>query len=238
MYGSLVGAGAAGIAVGLLSGRRRQGIDAATSVFAHLASAVGDIEIRVDGERYLWSHRPAVFLINHQSSLLDLLVTTTVLRGGFTAVAKREAAAIPVIGTLLRLADFAFVDRADSAQARDALADAREHLRAGISVVVAPEGTRSSSPQVGPFKKGAFHLASQAGVPIVPIVIRNAGELMSRSARTARSGTIDVLVGEPVETTAWTKADLDRAVLDVRRLYVDALERWPEQGLAGRGKGG
>jgi putative phosphoserine phosphatase/1-acylglycerol-3-phosphate O-acyltransferase len=233
MYGSLVGAGAAGIAVGLLSGRRRRGIDAATSFFAHAASALGDVEIRVDGEEHLWSHRPAVFLINHQSSLIDLLVTTTVLRGGFTAVAKREAAGIPVIGNLLKLADFAFVDRSDGDQARNAFAEAGERLLAGTSVVVAPEGTRSYSPQVGQFKKGAFHLAMQAGVPIVPIVIRNAGELMWRNARTARPGTVDVLVHEPIDTAGWTKADLDRTVVDVRRFYVDTLEQWPVDEPAG-----
>jgi len=228
MYGSLVGAGAAGAAVGLLTRRRRRGIDLATSLFAHVASAVGDVEVVIEGEQHLWSHRPAVFLINHQSSLIDLLVTTTALRGGFTAVAKREAGEIPLLGTLLKLADFAFVDRADGQQSRDALDGARQRLAAGTSIVIAPEGTRSYSPQVGRFKKGAFHLAMQAGVPIVPIVIRNAGELMWRNARTARSGKVEVVVHEPIPTTGWTKADLDATVETVQRLYEQTLEAWPE----------
>ena len=237
MYGSLIGAGAAGVAVGLLTGRKRRGIDLATSIFAQVGSAVGDVDIRVEGEANLWSHRPAVYLINHQSSLIDLLVTTTVLRGGFTAVAKREAANIPVFGRLLSLADFAFLDRSDSEQARDALGEARERLASGVSIVIAPEGTRSLSPRVGPFKKGAFHLAMQAGVPIVPIVIRNAGELMWRNAKTARAGTVEVVVHDPIPTVGWTKADLDAAVVHVQALYQETLETWPGRELTS-GAGG
>jgi putative phosphoserine phosphatase / 1-acylglycerol-3-phosphate O-acyltransferase len=227
MYGSLIGAGAAGVAVGLLTGRKRRGVDLATSLFAQVGSALGGVDVRVEGEANLWSHRPAVFLINHQSSLIDLVVTSTILRGGFTAVAKREAADIPVIGRLLTLADFAFLDRSNSEQARDALLEARQRLESGISIVIAPEGTRSFSPKVGTFKKGAFHLAMQAGVPIVPIVIRNAGELMWRNAKTARGGIVEVLVHEPIPTAGWTKADLDAAVLQVQALYQDTLETWP-----------
>lgn len=228
MYGSLVGAGAAGVAIGLLTGRRRRGIDLATSLFAQVGAAVGDIEVVIDGEQHLWSHRPAVFLINHQSSLIDLLVTTTALRGGFTAMAKKEAGEIPLFGALLKLADFAFIDRADGAQAKDAMNSGRQRLAAGTSIVVAPEGTRSYSPQVGRFKKGAFHLAMQAEVPIVPIVIRNAGELMWRNARTARAGKVEVVVHEPILTTGWTKADLDAAVESVQSLYEETLAAWPE----------
>jgi putative phosphoserine phosphatase/1-acylglycerol-3-phosphate O-acyltransferase len=188
---------------------------------------IGDVDVRVVGERHVWAHRPAVYFINHQSSLIDLLVTSTLLRSGFTAVAKAQAAGIPVIGRLLTMADFAFIDRSDSGQARAALRQALERLEAGTSIVISPEGTRSLTPRVGRLKKGGFHLAMQAGVPIVPIVIRNAGELMWRNAKTARTGTVEVLVHEPIPTTGWTKQDLDRTVELVQKLYEDTLEEWP-----------
>jgi putative phosphoserine phosphatase/1-acylglycerol-3-phosphate O-acyltransferase len=227
MYGTLLGAGAVGIATGLLSGSRRHGVDTASSLFAHVGSAVGDVRIDLVGERHLRSHRPAVFMINHQSALIDLLVTTTLLQGGFTGVAKKEVANVPVIGQLLSLADFAFLDRSDGAKARVALDQAGQRLARGTSIVISPEGTRSLTPSVGQFKKGGFHLAMQAGVPIVPIVIRNAGELMWRTAKTARSGTVEVLVHEPVPTVGWTKQDLDNAVERLHRLYRETLEDWP-----------
>jgi len=226
-YGTLVGAGAAGVALGVATGNKRRGVDFATSVFAQVASALSSVDVEVTGEANLWRHRPAVFMINHQSSLVDLLVTATLLKGGATAVAKKEAASIPVIGKLLELADFAFIDRGDSGQAQEAMREALDRLAAGTSIVIAPEGTRSYTPRVGDFKKGGFHLAMQAGVPIVPIVIRNAGELMWRNARTMQAGAVQVVAHEPIPTAGWTKRDLDSAVERVHALYVETMENWP-----------
>jgi putative phosphoserine phosphatase/1-acylglycerol-3-phosphate O-acyltransferase len=226
MYGTLVGAGAAGAVCGTLSADRRRGIDLGTSLFAQLAGALGHIDVHLDGEENLWKSRPAVFLINHQSSLLDLLVVTTVLRGGFTAVAKKEVQDIPLVGKLLAMADFAFIDRSDSGQARTALKQALDRLHAGTSIVISPEGTRSLTPRVGQFKKGGFHLAMEAGVPIVPVVIRNAGELMWRNAKIARTGTVQVRALEPISTVGWTKPDLDAAVIRVHEMYDSLLDDW------------
>jgi putative phosphoserine phosphatase/1-acylglycerol-3-phosphate O-acyltransferase len=94
-------------------------------------------------------------------------------------------------------------------------------------LVVSAEGTRSLSPKVGAFKKGGFHLARDAGVPIVPIVIRNAGEIMWRNAKVAQQGTLEIAVHEPVPTADWTKADLDEWVPRMRQLYIDTLDDWP-----------
>ena len=227
MYGTLIGSGVAGIGVGLLTGKRRRGIDFATAVFGQLSSALGDVDVEIIGENNVWAYRPAVFMINHQSSLIDLVVTTRLLRGGFTAVGKRELADVPVIGNLMQLADMAFVDRGDPEAARKTMEEARERIAEGVSIVISPEGTRSLTPSVGPFKKGAFHLAWEAGVPVVPVVIRNAGELMWRNAKTARNGTVQVVVHDPIPTAGWTKADLDRTVTQVHELYVKTLANWP-----------
>ncbi|MDT5002314.1 MAG: putative phosphoserine phosphatase / 1-acylglycerol-3-phosphate O-acyltransferase, partial [Mycobacterium sp.] len=75
--------------------------------------------------------------------------------------------------------------------------------------------------------KGGFHLARDAGVPIVPIVIRNAGEIMWRNAKVSQEGTLEVVVHEPLPTANWTKADLDGWVPRMRELYVDTLDDWP-----------
>jgi putative phosphoserine phosphatase/1-acylglycerol-3-phosphate O-acyltransferase len=125
------------------------------------------------------------------------------------------------------MADVAFLDRADPAKAIAALQPALDRLRAGTSIVISPEGTRSVTPTVGRFKKGGFHLAMQAGVPIVAIVIRNAGEIMWRDAKIAQSGTIQVVVHPPIPTDNWTREDLDAAVAKVQQLYIDTLEDWP-----------
>lgn len=227
MFGSLFAAAGAGIVTGALTQDRRYGVDLATGLFGEVAPALGNIRIDIEGEQHAWSHRPAVFLINHQSTLIDFVVASRVIRHGFTAVAKAEVRSMPVVGKLFDLAGVAFVDRSDSGRAVAALDTASEMLRNGTSVVMAPEGTRSMSPRLGPFKKGAFHLAAAAGVPLVSIVIHNAGEIMWRNARVAQEGTIEVTVLPPVRTDGWTKADIDAAVGDVRDRYLETLDGLP-----------
>jgi putative phosphoserine phosphatase/1-acylglycerol-3-phosphate O-acyltransferase len=169
-----------------------------------------------------------VFVFNHQSAL-DVFVLAEVLRRDFTGVVKQEASRDPLFAPLGYLAQVAYVerDRGTKADARAALAPALERLRDGISIAIAPEGTRSATRRVGAFKKGAFHLAMQAEVPIVPIVIRNAGDLMWRRSMVVRPGTVDVVVHRPIDVSDWNSDELDDRVADVRQLYVDTLADWP-----------
>ncbi len=224
---TMAGAMGAGIGAGLLNRNRRHAIDLAVSLAGDLGLAAADVDVNVQGEEHLWSHRPAVFIINHQSSLVDLLVSCKLLRHGFTAVGKKEAASAPFFGTFFRMIDVAFVDRGNPAHNKKVLAPVVEKVQSGISVLIAPEGTRSYTPELRPFKKGPFHIALQAGVPIVPIVIRNAGEILWRNSRIMRPGTVDVVVHPPIFVDDWTVEDLDERVADVRQLFVDTLASWP-----------
>src|SRR5215475_7080332 len=221
----MFGGFATGAALGAVTGSRREAVDLGTTFAGELGSMLAGVRLEVYGGEHL-AARPAVFLFNHQSQL-DVLILAKLLRGGFTGVAKKELASSPGFGLMFRLADVAFVDRQDNAQARKALEPAVQKLRDGISLVIAPEGTRSPTPALGPFKKGAFHVAMQAGVPIVPIVIRNSGELMWRSARTIHAGTVQVAVLPPVPTTGWVAANLDEHVNQIRGQYLATLANWP-----------
>ncbi len=218
----MLGGFGTGLALGALSGRRRDGLDVGIALAGDLGSALAGIRFDVRGAEHLESPRPAVFLFNHQSAL-DVLILAKLLRGGFTGVAKKEAADVPGFGLAFRLADVAFIDRGNTAQAKEALAPAVQRLRDGVSLVMAPEGTRSATPALGRFKKGAFHVAMQAGVPIVPVVIHNAGELMWRGASTIRPGTVRVSVLPPVPTEGWTLDQLDEHVERVRNRYLETL---------------
>ncbi|HYO85269.1 MAG TPA: HAD-IB family hydrolase [Dermatophilaceae bacterium] len=234
MWAALATAGSTGAAMSLLSRDRWRGINLTISAFSHLAAALADMRVEVvHGKEHLWSHRPAVFLINHQSDMLDLLVCSILLREDVTGLAKKELASMPILGQVVSYAQFALVDRGDPQKAREALSGAVARIHQGISVVVAPEGTRSNSPSVGRFKKGGFHLAQQAGVPIVPIVIRNSAQLMVPASHSVRPGTIEVVVHPPIPTDGWTKDELDRTVEEVHRFYVDTLESWPGSGPVG-----
>jgi len=226
-YGGLLGGLSAGLGAGLLRGSKRPFLDVACSVGADVGFGLAGIDVEVTGAEHLVSSRPCVFVFNHQSKF-DVPVLMKLLRGGFTGVAKKEAASIPLWGQLFQIADVAFVDRGNTQQAREALQPAVDTLRNdGISLVIAPEGTRSSTPRLGKFKKGAFHIAMQAGVPMVPVVIRNAGEIMWRASLVARPGTVDVAVLPPVPTVGLAADDVDDLAERVRDQFVATLDDWP-----------
>lgn len=224
-YGGLFAGFGLGFGLGLLNRSRRQGVDLGLALAGDLSLALAGVEVEVQHAERLWSHRPAVFIINHQSPI-DVPVMCKLLRSGFSGVAKKEARFSPA-GPMLWLADAAFIDRANSEQARAALRPAVQRLRDGVSIAIAPEGTRSITPRLGRFKKGAFHLAMQAEVPIVPVVLRNAGASMWRGARTMRQGKIEVFVHQPVDVSGWKRDDLDLRVEEVWTLYRETLEKWP-----------
>jgi HAD superfamily hydrolase (TIGR01490 family) len=225
-YGGMLASFGAGLGVGLLNRSRRDAVNLTMGMGSDVALALAGIRLNVTGEEHLWSHRPAVFIFNHQS-ILDGFVVMKLLREDVTGVAKKEVAKQPGFGQFARLANMAFVDRGDPGSARQALAPVVERLREGYSIVIAPEGTRSATPAVGRFKKGAFHMAMQGDVPIVPIVIRNAGELLWRGSTFMRSGTLDVAVQAPISVSNWKTHELNERVAEVRQLFVSTMARWP-----------
>ena len=89
--------------------------------------------------------------------------------------------------------------------------------------MIAPEGTRSATAKVGKFKKGAFHMAMAAGVPIVPVVLKNALDALPRHGIVSRPTTVDVVVHPPIPTTDWRREDLDDHIADVQALFERTL---------------
>ncbi len=184
------------------------------------------MKLEVTGEEHLWSARPAVFIWNHRS-IFDAQIVGRLVQRDFGAVAKKELERVPLFAAASRFMHIAFVDRADSQAAVAALEPATRLLGQGISMLVAPEGTRVSGAGIGEFKKGAFRMAMTAGVPIVPIVIRNVDDIGARTSGTMRPGTVDVAVLPPVRVDDWTLRELDRRIAGVRQQFVDTLARWP-----------
>jgi putative phosphoserine phosphatase/1-acylglycerol-3-phosphate O-acyltransferase len=227
-YAGMAAAAGAGLGLGVLNRSRRTLVNITGTVGSDLGLSLAGVDVRVvRGREHLWSARPCVFVFNHQSKI-DAILMMKLLREDFTGVAKKEAANVPGFGQFFRLAGVAFIDRGNTKQAKQALEPAVAKIRdERLSLVLAPEGTRSPTPRLGPFKKGAFHIAMQAGVPMVPIVIRNAGEVMWRGAQTISAGTVEIAVLEPVDTSDWRPETIDDHVDKVRGMFVETLTDWP-----------
>lgn len=234
--GSLVTSFAAGLPIWAITGSRRDAQNFSFSLFADTASALIGLDLNVKGEGNLWSDRPCVFVFNHQSKA-DVVIAAKLLRRDIAGVGKQEIKKMPVIGQVMELGGVVLIDRANAASAIEAMQPLVDALKEdGKCVVLAPEGTRTVSPKLAPFKKGAFHLAMQAGVPMVPIVIHNALDVAPKGEFIFRSATVDVEVLPPVDTSDWSLDTLDEHVNDVRNMFLRTLGQ-PEQKLKKKAQG-
>lgn len=212
-----------GLPAAVLDGDFRQAVNLAATTWGELGTALAGVHVTVNGEENLWSKRPAVFLFNHQSGI-DPLIVCKLLRRDFVGIGKQELRSYLVIGQLFELAGTIFIDRSNHTQALKALEPAIEALRHGLSIAIAPEGTRSLGPRPGSFKKGAFRIAMAAGVPVVPIVIHNAVDALPKHGVIIRPATVEVTVLPPVATEEWTHENLDQRIAAIHDDYIRVLE--------------
>ncbi len=225
---SLVGSFLAGLPIWALTGSRRDALNFSLSVFADTASALIGLNLKIKGEHHLWSHRPAVFVFNHQSNV-DMVIIARLLRRDITGVGKREIRDMPIIGRIFEASGVVLIDRRNTASAIEAMKPLVDAMRVeGKSVCLSPEGTRAISPKLADFKKGAFHLAMQAGVPMVPIVIHNSGDVQPKGDILYHPGTVEVEVLPPVDTSKWSAETIDKHVTQVRNMYLEALDQKPK----------
>lgn len=226
-YGGLFSAIGVGVGVGLLRRSRTTLVDVAMGMGSDVSLTLAGVDVEVvSGAEHLWSQRPAIFIFNHQSKM-DPIVVMKLVRENFTGVAKAEAKKIPIFGPLFQLGGVAFVERSDNGKAREALEPVVQRLREGTSLIVAPEGTRTPTPRLGEFKKGPFHIAIQAQVPIVPIVLKGIHTVQSRSGQVVHPGSVEVVVLPPVDTSDWVAARVGEHRDEVRDQMLETLHDWP-----------
>ena len=223
-----IAAGALG--VGLLTRNRRSGVNFFTSNWGRALLTATGVNLNVLGEENLTKQRPAVFIFNHRNQV-DPVIAGKLVSDNFTSVGKKELENDPLMGTIGKLMDAAFIDRDNPKAAVEELKKIEELARKGLSIMIAPEGTRLDTTEVGPFKKGPFRMAMSAGIPIVPIVIRNAEVVAARNSSTFNPGTVDVAVYPPIPVDDWTVENLPERIEEVRQLYLDTLKNWPHDKL-------
>ena len=213
-----------GIVAGINTLSWENGVNTMIGTIADLVTSIAGVHLAVKGEEHLWSNRPAVFMINHQSNV-DMFIATKLIRKDVSGIAKKELQKYPIIGQLMQAGGVIFIDRKNREKAIEAMKPAVDALKGGTSIVIFPEGTRSKSYKLGKFKKGAFHLAMEASVPIIPMVLKNAHDVLPRGAALMKSSVVKVCILPPIATTDWTKENLDQNVEMVRNLFLKELEQ-------------
>jgi 1-acyl-sn-glycerol-3-phosphate acyltransferase len=158
---------------------------------------------------------PVVFCSNHESNV-DPPILFQALHPQLHVLYKAELHKFPLMGTVFDVGGFVPVDRQDRRQSFDSLEQGAASLRAGNSFLIFPEGTRSRSGDLLPFKKGGFIMAIQAQVPIVPVAISGGRASMRKGSAIVRPVRVSIRIGQPIPTAGMTLEDRDRLIARVR----------------------
>jgi putative phosphoserine phosphatase / 1-acylglycerol-3-phosphate O-acyltransferase len=217
---------AAALAVGLVRRNKRAGVNFLTRFWPGTVLALSGVKLNVTGAEHLTERRPAVFVFNLRSNF-DVFIVAALVKDNWTGVATKELQSSRVFGQLGKLLDVVFVDREEQGPAVAALKPLMAAARKGMSILIAPEGTRLDTRSVGPFKRRAFLIAMATGLPIIPIVIRNSESVAGRNAVRLNPGTVDIAVLPPVSVETWTLRNLRERIEQVRTAYLETLAEWP-----------
>src|SRR5216110_4042595 len=187
------------IAAALLGVKRRPGgggvYDWGTNDWSRQILRAAGTPVRVEGMERI-PDGPVVYASNH-SSMFDIWALAATLPGSVRMVAKQELARIPLLGRAMLAAGHVMIDRAHPARALEAYHRAADVIRSGVSAVLFPEGTRSRTGELLPFKNAPFGLAIAAQVPVVPLYVGNTFEIMPKGRFLLRPRPIRVVIGEP-----------------------------------------
>lgn len=182
------------------------------------------MEIRVHGVRRLDPKQTYVFISNHRS-YLDTATLFCYVKRRIGLLSKKEVLKVPVLGYGMGYVNVMAIDRSNRERAIETIQAATERIHSGVSFGVFAEGTRALPGQMLPFKKGAFYMAIEAGVPVVPVAIKNTDMLMGKGTGVAQPGTIEMVLLEPLPTEGLsTDEDVERLVERVHKLVADELE--------------
>jgi 1-acyl-sn-glycerol-3-phosphate acyltransferase len=181
------------------------------------------IELSVVGQEHATPGTSFVIMSNHQSHY-DVPVIYQALQRRIRMVAKKELFRIPIWGRAMRSAGFICLDRQSRERSRQTLLASADVLQTGTSIWIAPEGTRSTTGELGPFRKGGFHLALQSGCPILPVTISGTQSVLpAKSARITNGCKVRVVVHAPIDPQVYGEERRDELIEQVRSVIAGPL---------------
>jgi len=194
------------------------------SMWARGILFVSRIKVTVNGLANIDPTQSYVYMSNHQSNF-DIPVLLAFLPVQFRWLAKAELFKIPIFGRAMRGAGYVKIDRFNQEAAFESINEAARKMKNGVSVMIFPEGTRSLDGNLRSFKKGGFIMAVDAGVPIVPVVIKGTWPIMDKSSLRINTGEVSLNIETPIATTDYTRENKDDLIQFVRVVIREGFEK-------------
>ena len=182
------------------------------------------IKVTVNGLANIDPTQSYVYMSNHQSNF-DIPVLLAYLPVQFRWLAKAELFKIPIFGRAMRGAGYVKIDRFNQESAFESINEAAAKMKNGVSIMIFPEGTRSRDGKIRSFKKGGFVMAVDAGVPIVPIVLKGTWAIMEKSSLKINHGEVSLNIESPIATTDYTRENKDDLIKSVRAVICEGFEK-------------
>ena len=178
-----------------------------SKIWAWVMLGVTHVHPVIRGREKIVKGRSYIIISNHQSEY-DILALVTKLGIQFRWIIKKELRKVPLFGYALYVSRNIFIDRSDRDQAVRSIHEGVDRLPQGVSVMFFAEGTRSVDGTIQPFKKGGFIMALERGMPILPVTVNGSRRVLPKKSLVFRPGPIEVVVGDPLETSGYTKEQL------------------------------
>ncbi|NQX97275.1 MAG: 1-acyl-sn-glycerol-3-phosphate acyltransferase [Flavobacteriales bacterium] len=183
----------------------------ARTIFSKGLLKIAGVRLSVFGVENIPKNEPAIYIANHCSHL-DIGVLCRVAPVNLHFIGKKELAWVPIVGWYMFAAGHIFIDRKNRKKSIASLKKASIKIKEGKDVIMFPEGTRSKTGEINAFKTGAFHLAIDAGINIIPIHIKGTHSLWPATNNTITPGPVTVRIGKPIDSTKYTKATIKEFV--------------------------
>ena len=184
---------------------------------------ISGVKVTVKGLEKLNSNQSYIYMANHQSNY-DIPVLLGKLPVQFRWLAKAELFRIPIFGRAMQGCGYISIDRSNRKRAFKSLTEAAQTIRDGTSVMIFPEGTRSYDGKLKDFKKGGFILSVDAGVPIVPIIIRGTWPIMPRTRLRIEPAPVTIEIQDPIETKDFSRRTKDELIKKIRETMITQME--------------
>ncbi len=199
-------------------------------IWAKCILALSNIKVSVKGLSNLKPGRSYIYMPNHMSNF-DIPVLQAYLPVQFRWLAKAELYKIPIFGYAMKRAGYISIDRFNRKSAIESLNKAAKIIRDGVSIIIFPEGTRSRTNKIQPFKKGGFFLAVDSGVPIIPIIIRGTERIMPKKQMSIKPGNVTLEITRPINSSDYTRKTKDDLMEKVRDIFLDSFEQNKKNGV-------